>query len=235
MHKVSDSGGASHAGDTRKPVRLFASRLGLPDRGLKSIEFVARAGECVTIVAEPGAGKTSLIALLALQAPAGAGELRLLDVATSDLSLEARAELKRRMGVIAEEPTLLGHLSAAENVALALNAAGKPAPTAADITELFAFLGLAGQESTPAARLSLSARRRVASARAVAHRPEIVLADEPLAGLSADHAERVVRLLAQIVRGGAALVAATSDETLAQRLPGPCLHLANGRLEGAMP
>ena len=78
--------------------------------------------------------------------------------------------------------------------------------------------------------MSGAERRRTAIARAVVGRPKIILAEEPVAGLSSDSAGRVLRLLATMRRAGSAVVVTTQDEALATELGGAHWRLKDGRL-----
>jgi cell division transport system ATP-binding protein len=203
---------------------------------LRGISFEAQPGAVVSILGPAGAGKSALIDVLRLALPPAAGVARILGADASQLKSLARARLKRRIGVMQQNPILLEHLTAFENVALPLRLAGSKGETfAADVDELLTFVGLPENDNRPASALSGSERRRVAAARAVVAQPRLVLADEPTAGLSTDLAGRVMRLIVSMRRAGAAVVVATQDEALAASLAGPHWRMASGRIALAAP
>jgi cell division transport system ATP-binding protein len=198
---------------------------------LRGVTFEAQAGAVVSILGPAGSGKSVLMDVLRLALPPAVGAARILGEDATKLKNTARAKLKRRIGVMHQNPVLIEHLSAFENVALPLRLAGvKPDTFAADVDELLSFVGLPDNDSRPAIALSGSERRRVAAARAVVAQPRLVLADEPTAGLSTDLAGRVMRLIVSMRRAGAAVVVATQDEALAQSLSGPHWRMQSGRI-----
>ncbi|HVY03080.1 MAG TPA: ATP-binding cassette domain-containing protein [Caulobacterales bacterium] len=198
---------------------------------LRGITFEAQPGAVVSILGPAASGKSALLDVLRLALPPSAGAARVLGVDAVKLKSSARAKLKRRIGVMHQNPALVEHLSAFENVALPLRLAGaKPDAFAADVEELLSFVGLPANDMRAAASLSGSERRRVAAARAVVAQPRLVLADEPTAGLSTDLAGRVMRLIVSMRRAGAAVVVATQDDALAASLAGPHWRMNGGRI-----
>jgi cell division transport system ATP-binding protein len=198
---------------------------------LRGLTFEAQAGAVVSVLGPAGSGKSLLLEVLRLALPPTAGAARILGADVTKMTHTARARLKRRIGFMHQVPILAEHLSAFENVALPLRIAGVKAETfSADVEELLSFVGLPENDIRPAAALSGSERRRVAAARAVVAQPRLVLADEPTAGLSADLAGRVMRLIVSMRRAGAAVVVATQDEALAASLAGPHWRMSAGRI-----
>lgn len=198
---------------------------------LRGITFEAQAGAVVSILGPPASGKSALLDVLRLALPPAAGTAKVLGVDALKLPSTARAKLKRRIGVMHQNPILVEHLTAFENVALPLRLAGaKPDTFTADVEELLAFVGLPEHDLRAAASLSGSERRRVAAARAVVAQPRLVLADEPTAGLSTDLAGRVMRLIVSMRRAGAAVIVATQDDALAASLAGPHWRMSAGRI-----
>ncbi len=201
------------------------------ENALRGVTFEAQAGAVVSIVGPAGSGKTALIDLMRLALVPNGGSARVLGLEISRLKSGPRTKLKRRIGVLQQNPVLIEHLTAFENVALTLRLAGAKVDTyAADVEELLAFVGLPEQDLRPAAMLTGSERRRVAAARAVVAQPRLVLADEPTAGLSTDLAGRVMRLIVSMRRAGAAVVVATQDDALAASLSGPHWRMTAGRI-----
>ena len=198
---------------------------------LRGVTFEAQAGSVVSILGPAASGKSMLMEVLRLALPPSAGVARILSADATKLPYTQRARLKRRIGFMHQTPVLAEHLSAFDNVALPLRITGvKPESFSADVEELMSFVGLPENDTRPAHALSGSERRRVAAARAVVAQPRLVLADEPTAGLSADLAGRVMRLIVSMRRAGAAVVVATQDETLAASLAGPHWRMNAGRI-----
>lgn len=172
------------------------------------------AGEALGLEGPSGAGKTTLLRLLAGILPPAQGR-----VTWQGASPDRRAR-RETMGLIFQDFALLDYLTAWENVLLPLQLAG--AVTSAHLTragELLGLLEVQGLRNTPLARLSQGERQRVAVARALVHRPRLILADEPTSALDARRRQQVADLLFAEVRDhGAMLVLVTHDPDL-QRLP----------------
>src|SRR5262249_14385448 len=131
-------------------------------------------------------------------------------------------------------PSFVEQWSAFENIALPLRLQGRKARDFVDdVRELVDFVGLGAAADQPAGQLSGAERRRAAIARALATKPDLILADDPTAGMSIEAGRRIVRLLAEMRRVGAGVVIASQDETLADCMPCWCWRLELGRLSPA--
>lgn len=202
------------------------SSYGGPDV-LSGVDFEARAGEVALVTGPAAAGKTSLLHLLRLALPPRAGRALILGADAGRIGGSDRAKLKRRIGYVAENPVFIEEWSAFDNIALPLRLAGrKPRDYAGDVRELVEFVELVEAADMPAARLSGAERRRAAIARALAAKPDLILADDPTAGMSPDAGRRVVRLLAEMRRVGVGVVIASQDESLAD-----CASMLRWRIE----
>ncbi len=170
---------------TGGPARLSAEglRFSYGDRvALDGVSFSVRAGEVFGFLGPNGAGKSTLFSILAGLLPASSGRL-LLDGSPLDPSTRA---LRARMGVVFQEPSLDSKLSAEENLRLGAALFRVPRDQARRRTaELLAAAGLSDRARDPAGKLSGGMRRRLEIARALIHRPEVLLLDEPTTGLDA--------------------------------------------------
>ena len=171
----------------------------------------------VTAVTGPsGSGKTTLLHLLAgLELPTD-GEVVVLGLDVAKLDRAARARFRRdHVGYVGQQPGLVPSLSAIENVELALAFRGRR-PDAA--RETLAAVGLQERAEQRVERLSTGERGRVAVARALAARPELLLADEPTSRLDQGNALAVGALFARLARDlGTAVVCATHDPLLIEQ------------------
>jgi ABC-type lipoprotein export system ATPase subunit len=166
------------------------------------------------VVAGPsGSGKTTLLALLAALERPDAGALMAGGEPFGDLDAEAAAAWRReRVGYLSQQPLMAPHLSALENVVLALDLRGAPRERAARWLE---WVGLAAAAQRPAATLSGGEQRRAALAQAMAGEPAILLVDEPTAHLDRANGRQVVALLRRAAHEhGATVVASTHDSDL---------------------
>ena len=154
-----------------------------------------------------------------------------------DMATLPRAELpwiRRRIGVVYQEYRLLDHLPAFDNAALPLRIAGrKPESYQADVAELLTWVGLGGRMHALPPTLSGGEKQRLALARAVVARPDVLLADEPTGNVDHEMGQRILRLLLELNRQGATVVVSTHDRALVEQFDMPVLHLEAGRLRGA--
>ncbi|WAH58677.1 ABC transporter ATP-binding protein [Pseudomonas silvicola] len=192
------------------------------------------AGQQYALVGPSGCGKSTLLDLLALvAAPQQAAHFRFCDADIVRLWQDKRhdtlADLRsRHLGYVLQTGGLLGFASVQANINLPRALLGLPDD--GSVERLAERLDITEHLGKKPAQLSVGQRQRASCARALAHAPQLLLADEPTASLDPINAERVMQLLlAQSGELGATRVVATHDERLARRCGLPLLHLAMAR------
>jgi len=199
---------------------------------LDGVDLEVDAGEWVAIVGESGSGKSTLLNIVAGLDRPDAGEVR-LDGATVDYADDDALALWRRrhLGFVFQAFHLLPYLNVGENVALPLALLGARAgERAARAATLLASVGLAGFESRQPGTLSGGEMQRAAIARALAHSPRLVLADEPTGNLDEAAAANVLDCLGEAVREVGAAVLMVTHSPIAAARAHRVLRLAHGRL-----
>ena len=206
-------------------------RYGRAPETLKDLTFSLAPGSFHFVTGASGAGKTSLLKLLFLAARPSKGLMHLFGQDVLAVPRQEQPFLRRRIGVVYQEFKLLEHLSVFDNAALPLRIGGrKPDSYRNDVAELLAWVGLRNRMHVMPATLSGGEKQRLAIARAVVNRPEILLADEPTGNVDPDMAVRILKLLVELNRLGTTVVFATHDQELVARSGMPSLHLEKGRM-----
>lgn len=199
---------------------------------LDSIDLDVAAGEWVAIVGESGSGKSTLLNIVAGLDRPDRGVVR-LDNQVLDYSDDESLALWRRrhVGFVFQAFHLLPYLSVAENVALPLALLGVPGPERATrAAALLQSVGLANLGARRPGTLSGGEMQRTGIARALAHEPRLLIADEPTGNLDAANASAILDCLAQAVkRAGAAALMVTHSPMAAARAD-RVLRLVDGRL-----
>jgi cell division transport system ATP-binding protein len=196
---------------------------------LADISAEIAVGELVTIVGHSGAGKSTLLRLIpAIERPTS-GSLLVNGQNVGTLRRGALPYLRRHIGLVFQDQKLLFDRSALDNVLLPLEITGFPLKEAQRRAEAaLDKVGLLKRARALPIALSGGEQQRLAIARAVAHRPALLLADEPTAYLDAETARDVANIFIEFQRVGVTVLAATYDDSL---FPGARqLRLDHGRL-----
>ncbi|MDB5451660.1 MAG: ftsE [Caulobacteraceae bacterium] len=209
-------------------------RYGRGREVLRDLSFGLDKGSFHFLTGESGAGKTSLLSLIYLANRPSRGLIHLFG---QDIARTPRAALpafRRRIGVVFQDMRLLDHVSAFDNVALPLRLAGRDARDYRDdVAELLWWVGLGDRMEALPQTLSGGEKQRLAIARAVVGRPDILLADEPTGNVDPAMSQRILKLFQELNRQGVTILIATHDPDLVARSGQPVLHLDAGHLVGA--
>jgi putative ABC transport system ATP-binding protein len=187
-------------------------------------------GESVAVTGPSGCGKSTLLGLIAgLDVPT-TGTVTIGDRVISSMDAEERARDRRHdLGLVFQSDNLLPYLTATENVSAQIALDDRVGADARSV-EMLVASGLAGEVDALPDQLSGGQRQRVAVARALAHHPKLIVADEPTGSLDPLNATAVVDLLLSAQRAsGATLVLVTHEASVADRLQ-RVVSLRDGRL-----
>jgi len=199
--------------------KVYPSGEGRVD-AVRGVDLEVHAGEMVAITGPSGCGKTSLLNVLSgLDAPS-AGTVLIQGDSLFDLDDDRRTRLRgERLGFVFQAFNLLPVLTATENVEIPLLLSGKAANDVRKTAlEALASVGLADRADHLPAMLSGGQQQRVAVARAVVHRPSIVLCDEPTGNLDSVTSNEVLDLMSALCREeGMTFLIVTHDDAVAAR------------------
>ena len=201
-------------------------------QALGGITMSVDRGEVVLVVGPSGGGKTTALLVMGLLLTPDSGTVRIGGQDVSTLAERERANLRLlRLGFLFQDYNLLNSLTSVENVAVPLRYAGvRKSAALARATELLDSLGLAHRAGHRPAELSGGEKQRVATARALAMGPEVILADEPTANLDSATGRKVSEQLAAAAKAhGAAVVVVTHDSRL-DDIADRVFHLEDGRI-----
>lgn len=198
---------------------------------LEDVSFTITPNEFVSIVGQSGAGKTTLLKLLLAEEKPTSGKVFF---ESNDIHALERHELpsvRRRMGIVFQDYRLLPHKTAYENVAFALEAAGRPdEEIASDVSKVLDLVGLFDKAWHFPNQLSGGEKQRVAIARAIVTRPDVVIADEPTGNLDPTNTLEIIKLLQKINDLGTTVILATHDKQIIDSLERRVVTLDNGRV-----
>jgi cell division transport system ATP-binding protein len=197
-------------------------------------DFNVEPGEFVYLVGPSGVGKTTLLRVLYGMVRPQEGVAFVDGVPVHRLRRWQTAKVRRRVGCIFQSYELLPHLTAYQNVLLPLQLGhprvNDPGGYAMDAMEL---VGLKHKLSELPGNLSGGEQQRVAVARAIAHQPRILLADEPTGNVDSETSARILELFAELNDLGSTVVMATHDEFVLSRFAARAVWLKPERLEVA--
>jgi putative ABC transport system ATP-binding protein len=183
-------------------------------RVLKGIDFTAERGEWVSIMGRSGAGKSTMMYQMSLLDEATSGEIHLFDKNVQDMTAEERTVFRlTQLGYVFQDYALLPDLTAIENVSVPLMMLGNSKLNAYKEAELaLEEVGLAHRLHNLPSQLSGGEQQRTSVARAIAHKPKILFADEPTANLDRVSSGTVMELFKRIHAAGQTIIMVTHEE-----------------------
>lgn len=200
---------------------------------LKRVDLTLPRGSFHFLTGPSGAGKSSLLKLLTLAERPTRGRIELFGEDITDLPSRLAPLIRRRVGVIHQDFGLLDHLNVFENAALPRRlAGGRLVDYGPEVEEMLAWVGLTSRMGARPPALSGGEKQRLAIARAVVARTDLILADEPTGSVDREMAERLLKLFQSLNRLGATVLIASHDEALAARSGATILRLEDGVVTG---
>ncbi|MBO5997890.1 MAG: cell division ATP-binding protein FtsE [Alphaproteobacteria bacterium] len=203
---------------------------------LKNIQFSLEKGSFHFVTGASGAGKTSLLKLMYLAVKPTSGRLQIFGKDLSQVSASKLPDFRRRIGVVFQDFRLLDSLTTFDNVALPLRIIGMgEKEIKRRVGELLSWVGLENCMNEYPQALSGGEKQRIAIARSVINKPDLLLADEPTGNVDDAMAARILHLFLELNRLGTTLVIATHNQSLVRQFNKPQLHLSQGSLDIIQP
>jgi cell division transport system ATP-binding protein len=198
---------------------------------LEDVSFKINANEFVSIVGRSGAGKSTILKLLIGEEKPTKGKIFFGQYEVNKLKNKELPALRRHIGIVFQDFKLLPNKTAYENVAFALEVAGRPSSEIRDLVpQVLDMVGLLDKARNFPHELSGGEKQRVAIARAMIHRPEVILADEPTGNLDPFHTAEIINLLLKINNLGTTVILATHDKEIINSLGKRVITLENGKV-----
>ena len=201
---------------------------------LSNVSFEINQGDMVFLTGHSGAGKSTLLKLIMGIEPTSRGHVFVENKSLTELSMRQLPFLRRKIGMIFQNPSLLPRQTVFENVAIPLIISGF---NATDIKKrVHAALdkvGLRSKINSLPGELSSGEQQRVGIARAVVNKPMILLADEPTGNLDPDLSVEIFKLFEAFHAVGVTVLIATHDISLVSKMHHRSIHLKNGTVLGA--
>jgi putative ABC transport system ATP-binding protein len=203
-----------------------------PVHALRDASFSVTEGELLSVVGPSGSGKSTLLHLMGtLDRPTG-GDIAVAGHRVSALSDRELSALRAQyIGFVFQKFYLLSNLTTLDNVAEGLLYTGRSLAERRELAEIaLRRVGMGHRLELQSSKLSGGEMQRVATARALAGNPAIVLADEPTGNLDSKNSDAIIELIEELNAGGTTIVVITHNREIAQRFP-RVIGLLDGQIE----
>ncbi len=198
---------------------------------LKNINLEIHHGEFVSLVGLSGAGKSTLLKLIIGEETLDGGKILIDDIDISTVKKSDLPYLRRKIGVVFQDMKLLPKRTAFENVSFAMEVCGNTKEKIdKDVPKILDLVGLSHKKDNFPHEMSGGEKQRVAIARSLAHRPVLLLADEPTGNLDEINAGEVLDLLLKINKLGTTVILATHASDLVNKINKRVITIEGGQV-----
>ena len=198
---------------------------------LKGVNIRIRPGEFVSIIGQSGSGKTTIVKLLTAEEQITSGKVEIGGWDISNINYSEVPILRRQIGVIFQDYKLLPRKTVFENISFALEACGAPYKQINKIVpQILKVVGLLHKIDRYPRQLSGGEQQRISIARALIHRPKILVADEPTGNLDLTNTREIIELLKKINELGTTVMLVTHDRDVVNMLKKRVIVLEKGQI-----
>lgn len=214
----------------KKVTKIYHARQE-PIVALKDVSFEIAEGEFASIVGKSGAGKTTLVKLLMGEEKPTEGDIFFKGINIVQASSSGLQKIRRRMGVVYQDYKLLLTKTVKENLSYIMQVRGvSDRIINRDIAHVLEIVGLRARSRNFPAELSGGEKQRLAIARALIHRPEVIIADEPTGNLDLYNTYEIINLLKEIHNFGTTVILSTHNKEVIDGLQQRVITLENGKV-----
>ncbi len=200
-------------------------------KALVDVSFTIEAKEFVSIVGHSGAGKTTLLKMLLAEEKPTKGSVFFESTNIHKLKKSKINTLRRRIGTVFQDFRLLPNKTAYENIAFAMEAAGRTdEEIQADVPHVLELVDLGKKIWSFPHELSGGEKQRVAIARAIVNQPDLIIADEPTGNLDPINTHEIIRILKKINDLGTTVIITTHNKGVIDALGGRVITMENGKI-----
>jgi cell division transport system ATP-binding protein len=200
-------------------------------KALSGVNLEINHGEFISVVGLSGAGKSTLLKLVTGEERADEGRVLIDDIDIAQVKIKDLPFLRRKIGMVFQDIKLLPKRTAFENVAFAMEVSGhKRDRIQKEVPKILELVGLLHKRENFPHEMSGGERQRIAIARSLAHRPALLMADEPTGNLDEVNAAEVLELLLKINKLGTTVILATHAADLVNRIQKRVITIEGGRV-----
>lgn len=216
------------------PLVIFQNVTKCYDNGFKCLEdvsFIINRGEFVFLVGRSGAGKSSIVKLLIREQTPSSGSVVFDGVDIAAIPHKEIHTMRRRIGVVFQDFKVLASKNVFDNVAIALEVTDTPKSQIKEVVDnVLTLVGLLDKSQRFPAELSGGELQRVVIARALAHEPDLLVADEPTGNIDPVSSAQIIEVFEKVNKMGAAVLMATHDDRVVDKLKKRVVRLEGGKV-----
>ncbi|OGE83207.1 MAG: cell division ATP-binding protein FtsE [Candidatus Doudnabacteria bacterium RIFCSPLOWO2_01_FULL_44_21] len=198
---------------------------------VKDVTLDIHKGEFISLVGQSGAGKSTLISLIIGEERPDSGRILIDDIDVSHIKRSSIPFLRRKIGVVFQDIKLLPKRTVFENISFAMEVSGDDNKTIKkEVPKILELVSLSERSGAFPHELSGGEKQRIAIARAMAHKPVLLLADEPTGNLDSINAWDIIQLLLKINKVGTTVILATHAKDLVNSIKKRVVTIEKGQI-----